>query len=90
MNIILSTKAKFNLKQIYNYIAKENDISAKKTLDKLYNIIELIAQQPYIGIVGRVENTREFFIPQTNYFIIYKIENNNLYIMNVMHSARNY
>jgi toxin ParE1/3/4 len=90
MNIILSTKAKFNLKHIYNYIAKENVIGAKKTLDKLYNIIELIAQQPYIGIVGRVENTREFFIPQTNYFIIYKIENNNLYIMNVIHSARNY
>lgn len=90
MKIILSSKAKFDLKTIYNYISKDNKIVAKQQIDKIYNAIELIAKNPYMGVNGRAEHTREFFIPYTNYFIVYGININVINIVNIIHTSKNY
>ncbi|MDR0484337.1 MAG: type II toxin-antitoxin system RelE/ParE family toxin [Alphaproteobacteria bacterium] len=90
MKTNISPKAERKIEEIYTYIAKDNKQAAEKTVNRIHGIVGLISRNPYLGIVGRKENTREFFIPDTNYFIVYKIEKELLYIVNVIHVAKNY
>lgn len=90
LNTSYSASSKTSLENIYKYISKDNTFFANKELEKIYNSIELIKKNPLIGVAGRVENTREFFIPSTPYFIIYQIKKDNLYIVNIIHSSMNY
>ena len=90
LKIIYTPVSRTSLKEIYKYIAKDNKAAAQKTVDKIYNIINLIATNPYIGVVGRVENTREFFIPYTNYFIVYVVNKDIIKIVNIIHTSKNY
>lgn len=90
MKTILTTKAKNNLKEVYDYISRDNKTSAQKVLNKIYGVIYLLEKNPYIGVVGRIENTREFFISDINYFVIYKIQNDILEIVAILHTSRKY
>lgn len=90
LKIIFTKKAIENIKNIYNYIAQDNKVYALKQIDKIYNIAYLLQSNPYMGVLGRVENTREFFIPNTKYFVVYKVTSTTLYIINVIHTAKFY
>ncbi len=90
MKTILTTKAKNNLKEVYNYISRDNKTSAQKVLNKIYGVIYLLEKNPYIGVVGRIENTRDFCISDINYFVVYKIQNDILEIVAILHTSRKY
>ena len=90
MKIILSSKAKFSLREIYHYIAKDNRIAARQQIEFVYNHIDLIKRNPNIGIIGRVDDTRELFIHNTNYFIVYQVNETSIIIVNIIHTSRDY
>jgi toxin ParE1/3/4 len=90
MKVLYSGKAKSSIREIYNFIKKDNEKYAILQTEKIRKTIKLLEKNPYIGVIGRVENTREFFIPSTHYFIVYTIDKNTLHIVNIIHTARNY
>ncbi|MFL1781468.1 Type II toxin-antitoxin system RelE/ParE family toxin [Candidatus Hepatincolaceae symbiont of Richtersius coronifer] len=90
MKIRYSKKFDKSLDDIYKYIALYNPIAANKQIEKFYNLIMLLKTNPYLGVIGRVENTRELFIPNTKYFLVYEIETDFVYILNIIHTAKNY
>ena len=90
MQIKYSKKLEHSLDHIYNYIAVDNPKSATIHIEKILNSINLIIKNPQIGIVGRVIGTREFFIPSTNYFIVYKVSTMKLDFINIIHTSKQY
>lgn len=90
MEIIYTNEAIDDIDNIHDYISKDNFMAADNLLNRIYKVIDLISKNPYIGVVGRVENTREFFIPYSNYFIVYTVDNNILTIVNIIHMAKDY
>lgn len=90
MEIIYTNEAIDDIDNIHDYISKDNFRAADKLLNRIYNVIDLISKNPYIGVVGRVENTREFFTPYSNYFIVYTVDNNILTIVNIINMAKDY
>ena len=79
-----------DLKEIFDYIAKDSIRYASITVNKIYNRAQDIIANPYIGRV--VPEFNEKFIREVisgNYRIVYKIINEfQVDILRVYHSAR--
>lgn len=76
-----------DLRSLRDYIAQGNPLAATKIAKRLLSSVELLVEQPGIGRTGRVPNTRELVISQTPFIIPYRVKNNTVEILRVLHSA---
>lgn len=83
-------KALRNLEQIHTYICLDNLEAATSTILKIQQAVAQLAKFPYMGRIGRVEETRELVISSTPYFVVYRVKNNVVQVLRVLHSARKY
>lgn len=91
MEIIWTKKSQQALFSIYEYISADNEILAKEiTACILKTIKTTIYNYKHVGKAGRVMGTREFVFSQYPYIIIYAVKNNNLYIVNILHTSKKY
>lgn len=77
----------FDLKSLRQYIALENPIAANHVFQRIKNMVKLLSSQPEIGRYGRIPNTRELIVPNTPYIIPYRVKNNTIEIIRILHSA---
>ena len=80
-----------NLYEIGLYIASDRP----KTAQRVTQIIKLagndmLADYPEVGIVGRVEGTREYAVPRLPYTVVYHIDENRIVIDAIIHQSRNW
>jgi len=88
MKIRWTRSALRNLAAEAEYIARDSPIAAGKTLTRIKNAVNLLADQPSMGRAGRVPDTRELIIPETPYIIPYRIHDGQIEILRVFHTAR--
>jgi toxin ParE1/3/4 len=89
MEIIWTEDSDFDISQIFDYIFFESEQSAERVVNKIYADTNYYLDIfPEMGRVGRVQDTREFIVRGTNYIVVYKIENDIIYILSVRHGAR--
>ena len=88
MRIRWLKKAAMDLEDLYEYIASDNPNAAGKEVEKVVEYVELLKDNPAMGRAGRVPHTRELVIPGTPYITAYRIKNNDLQILRVIHGAR--
>jgi toxin ParE1/3/4 len=72
---------------VRRYIAKENPSAADDTALRILSSINLLPEQPGLGMPGRVLGTRELVVTGTAYIIPYRVKNNTIEILRVFHSA---
>ncbi len=87
---ILWTKLATNdLLLIEDYINTDNPAAAISTVLSIINNIEkYLLEYPNIGRKGRVIGTREFVITGTPYIAIYRLHNNQLQILRILHTSQ--
>ena len=71
---------------ISEYISQDNAIAAANLLKRFYHMFEILAQYPDIG-TKRPDFTYKdvlFYVVKKNYLIIYKTENDTIYILRVL------
>lgn len=85
-----SNYAQTNLKDIARNIYEftYSVISASNTTAKIMYAIELLPYQPFMGIKGKITGTREIY--SNGYRIIYRVLNNKVRIVTILHSSRLY
>ena len=88
MEIIWRRVALNDLEQIRRYIAAENPRAAIRIQTMIRNTVEHVADHPHLGRSGRVEGTRELVIAGTPYIVVYRVRDDRLRILSVIHSAR--
>lgn len=89
VKLIWTELALKDLKKIHDYIARDSKLYAKRQVSKIIIKAEKIENQPYSGrIVPEFSNDtiREMF--EGNYRIIYKINDEEVFITRIHHSAR--
>ena len=82
MKLLYSQEAREQLKNIKEYISKDNKDVAVQHLLKIKLKLEILEDYPYIGKVNstfNIENIRELVV--FGYKIIYKINQKSVYIM---------
>lgn len=89
MKILWTKAAAEDLDKIEVYIFKDNPGSAVNQVLRIINAVEhYLSANPGMGRWGRLPKTREFVISGTPFIVIYRIKNNILEIIRVLHGAQ--
>lgn len=72
------------------FISQDNTEAAKRTVKRIRDAARLLSDQPDAGRPGRVHGTRELVIADTPFILPYRVVNNTVQILRVLHGARNW
>lgn len=87
MNVSWSDDEEFQLTEIWRSIARDNPQAAGQLSRMIDDAVESIALFHHMGKQGRSPGTREFIVHQ-NYCIVYKIHQEMVFVVSVMHASR--
>lgn len=90
MLINWSILASNDLEEIVDYILVDNPSAALNLFETIKQAVEKLQDYPNMGRVGRVSGTRELVITNTPFIVVYRVQNNNVEILRVLHSARKF
>jgi toxin ParE1/3/4 len=77
-----------DLEQAEAYIAQDSPASDVRVVLRIIEAVEVLAVQPGIGRIGRVEGTRELVVTGTPFIVPYRQKNNYIEILRVYHHSR--
>jgi len=77
-----------DLLQIRRYIAMDNPSAASKVANRIRKAVPEITHQPGMGRTGRIPGTRELVLLDLPYIIAYRVEENTVVILRVLHTSR--
>ena len=77
-----------DLDESIEYLAQCNINAANKFAERIWNSVQLLLNNPKIGRPGRISGTRELVISGTSYIVPYRIKDNEIQILRVLHGAR--
>lgn len=86
--IIWSDDAIDDLDEVWNYIARDNEGAADRTVDRIETAVELLTWSPLMGRVGRQAGTRELVVPDLPYIVVYIVNGDIVGVARVVHGAR--
>jgi len=86
-----SLPAKQDLQEIHNYIAQGSNYYAKKVSRDIVEKFELLNAFPFMGrIVPEIENANVRGVFAYSYRLIYKIVDNNIFVLALLHFKRSF
>jgi len=89
MKIFWSSASFEDRTRIFDYLADKNPVAAVEIDMRIESAIEaLLTDHPKAGKTGRVTGTREFFIPNTTYVVVYQIRASSIRILRVLHTSK--
>lgn len=88
MKLEWSLSALADREQIFDYIEADNPHAAIAVDDDIEEQTERLLQFPLSGRIGRIGGTRELVITGTPYIAIYRIVDETVRIIRVLHGAR--
>ncbi|ASK87948.1 type II toxin-antitoxin system RelE/ParE family toxin [Sphingorhabdus sp. SMR4y] len=92
--IEFSSGAVRDLNDIFDWIAQDSPAVALRILGRLRQNIEILADFPQLGKVGRIENTYELSVTGLPYIVVYRLgvggKSDNILIDAILHTSRNY
>jgi addiction module RelE/StbE family toxin len=84
-----SDEAERDLLEIHDFIAQQNPAAADRMQALFSRAVKSLQDHPLIYREGRVSGTREIVV-HPNYVLIYRIADDAVWIVSVLHSARRY
>ncbi len=84
-----SDEAERDLVEILDFIAQQNPAAADRMQALFSQAVKNLRDPPLIYREGRVSGTREIVV-HPNYVLIYRIARDAVWIVSVLHSARQY
>ena len=88
MKVVWFKRAIWDLRSVQAYIAQDNPQAAQETVNQIKDKVSLLSEQPGIGRLGRVPNTRELIIDHTPFILPYRVRDNRVEILRVLHTSR--
>jgi toxin ParE1/3/4 len=77
-----------DLEDAGEFIARDNLEAAQRIVMHIWDATQLLAEHPYAGRVGRVPGTRELVISDTPFIIPYRVVEDTVQILRVLHGKR--
>jgi toxin ParE1/3/4 len=87
VRILWTIGASNNLTHVHDYIAQDNPDAANDVVLKIINSVGLLADNPAMGRIGRLFDTRELIIADTPFIVPYRVKDESIEILRVLHSS---
>ena len=81
-------RALTRLDHVGAYIAQDNPEAAARVISRIVTAVGTLAEQPAMGRAGRIKTTRELVLADISYIIAYRVTDEHVDILTVMHSAQ--
>jgi toxin ParE1/3/4 len=88
MEIIWRRAALSDLQAIREFIAQDNPDAAARVHAAVRAAVDPLADYPNLGRAGRVDGTRELIIAGLPYIVAYRVAENQIRILSVIHTSR--
>ena len=88
MRVKITTPAAIDLREIEKYISKDNIAAAEKVIHHLKTTCFLLGDNPGIGRRRDYLKPKLRTVTDGNYLICYRVKNNSIEILRVLHSSR--
>ncbi len=87
MRVIWTPEAEQDRINVWDYISADN-LHAAARMDALFSdAVAKLTQHPMLGQQGKIAGTREL-IPHESYRLVYEIDNETVWILALVHTAR--
>lgn len=87
MRVRWTPEAEQDRSDVWDYIAGDNPLAAVRMDELFSDAAAKLADFPHIGRTGKIPGTREL-IPHESYRLVYEVEGETLWILAVVHTAR--
>ena len=88
MTIEWTKAAKAHLLDLDTYLYERSPAGADRVVDAIYEAVGRLEQFPFLGRPGRIAGTRELVVSTTRYLVAYRIRDEVVQILAVMHGAQ--
>jgi toxin ParE1/3/4 len=90
MRIRWTPGARRDLEEIDAYIALDSPSAATRVSTAIFDQTDALAFHPHLGRPGRVPDTRELVINSTPYIVPYRVRDQVVELLAVIHGAQNW
>lgn len=87
MRLVWTNRAKRDLREIVSYIWADNPTAARKIRSRVETVAVYLKSQPFSGRKGAIAGTREI-VPHPSYRIVYQMTDETVFILRIVHTAR--
>lgn len=77
-----------DLDDAYDYIAATNPGAAADIIERIEKAVAALRLTPSMGRLGRIDGTRELVITRTPFIVAYRVAEERIEIIAVIHAAR--
>jgi toxin ParE1/3/4 len=88
MEISWRASALNDLEAVREFIAQDNPQAAARVLTTIRDAVDRLGRHPSLGRAGRVDGTRELIISNAPYIVAYRAVKNQIRILAVIHTSR--
>lgn len=90
MKLLWTVAALRHLRDAREYIEIDNPSAATRQIDIIETTVNHLRAFPMMGRAGRRSGTRELPVPSTPYIVIYRVKEDGVQVLAVLHGARNW
>ena len=77
-----------DLEAIGDFVARDYPNAADRIVMRIVEAVEKLRDHPHLGRIGRIAGTRELVIAETPYLVPYRVADDDVQILAVIHGAR--
>jgi toxin ParE1/3/4 len=88
MQVIWRRAALSDLDAIREFMAQDNPEAAARVRAAIQTAVHRLADHPNLGRAGQVEGTRELIIGRAPYILAYRVIENQVRILAIIHTSR--
>ncbi len=88
MKVVWTRPALRHLAEAREFIAIDNPAAARRQIERIELTVNRLKAFPMMGRAGIETGTREFPVPGTPYVVVYRVREEQLRILAVLHGAR--
>jgi addiction module RelE/StbE family toxin len=77
-----------DLEAIGDFVARDNPNAAGRIVSRIVEAVETLRDHSHLGRPGRIAGTRELVIADTPYLVPYRVVDDDVQILAVIHGAR--
>lgn len=88
MRIVWTHAAIRDLLQIRRYLERDNPPAASSVAAQILKSVSRLVDHPQMGRIGRLSGTRELVISKTPYVVPYRVQEETIELLRVIHSRQ--